>query len=136
MEDRLLALHCDGARLVGIAPTRRRIPLAVVEWLVCDEEGALHLRLVDATVCQEGERDSLRSGCGRTNRNAALRGCRGRRNVTLRGRRARASTQYRHRDNRGGANSNASACHPPSLTDGSCAVKKVAHARDYRGVHR
>jgi hypothetical protein len=58
VEDGLRACHGDSARLVGVAPARRGISVAVVQRLFGEEEGVLHRCLIDAAMSEEGERDT------------------------------------------------------------------------------
>lgn len=58
VEDVLRACHGDGARLVGVAPARGGISVAVVQRFVGEEEGVLHPCLIDAAMSEEGERDT------------------------------------------------------------------------------
>lgn len=58
VEDGLRAFHGDGARLVGVAPARGGISVAVVQRFVGEEEGVLHPCLIDVAMSGECERDT------------------------------------------------------------------------------
>lgn len=114
MEDRALALHRDGARLVGVVPACRGIAVAVVQRLLRGEECVLHSCLIDATVREKVEGDTrFHAGC-RSRRDVALPRCWG-----------RTCAQHCQRGCPSGDASNISGCHAPILSDGNCVIKNL-----------